>query len=80
MEYITTTSDTDLTISLELCARENMKLFHFSLRYIPYLLKTNKYPLFILHRHIFLEFSEMHLGTSVINAAQGVSSRILEDF
>ena len=47
MEYISTRRDTILTFSLALRARENIQLYHFSMRYIPYPLKTNNYPLYI---------------------------------
>ena len=44
---ISTRSDTILTFSFAVRARENIQLYHFSMKYIPYPLKTNTYPLYI---------------------------------
>ena len=41
--------DTILTFSLALRSHENIQLYHFSMRYIPYPLKTNTHPLYTKH-------------------------------
>ena len=45
MGNISSRSDEILIFSLALRARENIKFHHYSMRYIPYPFKTNRYPL-----------------------------------
>ena len=47
MGNISSRSDEILIFSLALRARENIKFHHYSMRYIPYPFKTNRYPLYI---------------------------------
>jgi len=54
MGNISSRSDEILIFSLALRARENIKFHHYSMRYIPYPFKTNRYPLFIRHKYIKL--------------------------